>query len=123
VIFVGGLVCGAVVGGIFVVKSIQHAVLHPESVPARVSARLERRLKLTPSQTAQVRDALVKRQQSLLSIRRDVQPRLEQEFDGLESDISNVLDEQQRDEWRTMAENFRSTWMPRVPASQPAAAE
>ena len=95
-IFVGGLVCGAALGGMFVVKSIQHAVRHPENVPGRVAARLERRLKLSEAQTEQVRAALVKRQRAMLSIRHEVQPRLEQEFTGLESDISDVLNDEQR---------------------------
>ena len=77
------------------------------------------RLDLTAAQAEAVRDIIASRQEALLSIRRDVQPRVEIELTSLESDIAAVLNDAQRAEWRVLAGVFHLNWLPPVPAAGP----
>lgn len=119
-IFIGGAACGAGIAGAVIVRSLQHAVRHPEEAPARITARLARRLDLTEAQSEAVRRIIAGRQGALLEIRRDVQPRVEVELSSLESEIAGVLDDAQRAKWRALASNFRANWLPPVPTTAPA---
>jgi hypothetical protein len=117
-IFVGGAAFGGVLTAVVIVRSVHHAMMHPEEAPARITARLTHRLDLTPAQADQVRQIIARRQQSLVAIRRDVQPRIEIELTHLESDIDQVLSPPQRDKWHAMLTNLRQNWLPPVPATQ-----
>jgi hypothetical protein len=107
---------GSVVGGAFtagvIARSVQRAIAHPEEAPTRITARLARRLDLTDDQRERVRQIIASKQQSLLEIRRDVQPRVETQLEQLESEIAAVLNPKQQEEWRTMVTTFRKTWLP-----------
>lgn len=117
-IFIGGAACGAGIATVVIVRSVQHSMRHPELAPARVTDRLTRRLDLTPAQADQVRQIIRTRQQSLLDIRRDVQPRVDMQLTALEDEIDAVLNDEQREKWRALVQQFRKTWLPPMPTTR-----
>ncbi len=115
VIFVSGTVVGAG-GTLLVVRNrVLMAVHHPDKMPEIIAARMRFVLSLSDQQTRQVERILRARQASLLKLRQQYQPELEQELDLLDEQVSAVLDEQQRVRWRGRLRGLRQTWLPTLP--------
>jgi hypothetical protein len=118
-IFIGGAVFGSALTAGAIFRGVHRAITHPEEAPARITARLSRRLDLSAEQQAKVRQIIARRQASLMEIRRDVQPRIELQLDGLEGEIMAVLNGEQQEKWRVMVTTFRQTWLPPAPTTAP----
>jgi hypothetical protein len=110
---------GGVVGSAATVWGLRRAVLrgihNPRQMPEVLAARLRSRLGLSAEQEARVREVLQHRQEALLGLRREVQPRLEAELDGVRAEIGAVLDDQQRRRWYERFDEMRGRWVPPVP--------
>jgi hypothetical protein len=119
VIFFSGCLVG--IGGtlMFVRQQTLLSIHSPETIPARVTARLRRPLGLSADQALQVESIFRKRQQSLQHIWQKFQPEFDVELSQLEREVGQVLDEQQRSRWERVFEHVRRTW---VPAPQPSGA-
>lgn len=119
VIFVSGIVVG--VGGAVVVARNQmlFAIHHPEQMPARIAARLARRLHLNGQQAEEVETIIRARQTRLQAIRSEVQPRVMGELAGLEKEIADVLDEGQKAQWHAGCEQQRRLWVPALAPVMP----
>ncbi len=115
VIFASGCIVGGTATLLVARNRILHALHHPEEGPARIAARLKRKLDLTDEQTKKVEAILARRQAALAAIRRRVQPEVESQLDLVESEIAEVLDDSQRAEWRQRIEALRATWLPPKP--------
>jgi hypothetical protein len=115
VIFLGGAACGAAVASHLILRSIHQTMHHPEGLSAHIAARLTRVLDLTDTQSQQVREIIERRQQALIAIRRDIQPKVEVELSILETDIHAVLNEEQRVKWQEHVRQFRTHWLPPIP--------
>lgn len=115
VIFFSGCFVG--IGGTLIVVRQQTllSIHNPETIPARVTARLRGPLGLSDDQAKQVESIFRKRQQSLQHIWQKFQPEFDGELNQLESEVSHVLDEHQRSRWERVFDHVRRTW---VPASQ-----
>lgn len=113
-IFVGGAAFGAGVTVVISVRALQQAVQHPERAPARLTARIARRLDLSTAQRRQVLQILTQRQRALQQIRREVQPRVETELSVLDNEILTVLTPNQQAEWKEMLASVRENWLPPV---------
>jgi hypothetical protein len=116
VVFLGGAACGAAVASVMIARSIHHVIHHPEEAAAHISARLSQRLNLTDEQSEQVRQIISRRQDALMDIRRDIQPRIEVELSALEEEIAGVLSDEQREKWHALADDFRGHWLLPGPA-------
>lgn len=114
VIFLGGGAVGAGLTAITIFHGIRHALMHPEEAPTRVAARLKRPLDLSPQQSEQIEAIVATRQKSLMRIRRQVQPEIEQELAGLESEIAGVLNPAQQQKWHVMVGRIRENWLPPI---------
>jgi hypothetical protein len=121
VIFFGGVAVGSAGTIIVAVHRIQYVLHHPDEAPRRITAMLNRRLHLSPEQQIQIENLIAVRQHHLQDIRRESQPRVEAELQGLRHDIDGVLDSDQRDEWDAMFDGVISRWLP--PPPPPAATE
>ena len=119
-IFLGGGAVGSAFTAVAIFRGVHHALMHPEEAPARITARLKRPLDLTPEQSAQIRQIIASRQQSLTKIRREVQPQIEEQLTGLESEIAAVLNSQQQQKWHGIIARVRENWLPPIPSTQPA---
>lgn len=114
-IFGSGMVVGVGLTLIAVRQGALNAIHHPELMPAKISQRLERPLRLTSEQRQQVEQILVERQLRLADIRRRFQPELEAELDVIHEQIGEVLDAQQKERWDRYFEHARQTWLPEMP--------
>ena len=95
-VFIAGAVAGSGFTVGFAIHRVQYAIHHPEEAPDRITKALRRQLKLDDRQAAQVRAIVVERQASLQGIRREFQPRVEQELDVLRDKISAILNDSQK---------------------------
>src|ERR1051326_2923658 len=102
VIFFAGAAVGSGLAVVIVVRKVQYAIQHPEAARARLVSHLQRRLGLNAAQTSQVQQIMTRRQRALQEIRRDVQPRVEAQFDGMRDEIAATLDAGQREKWERM---------------------
>jgi shikimate kinase len=114
IIFIGGGVVGGAVTAVAIVHGVRHAVMHPEEAPMRIASRLKRPLDLSPQQSAQIQQIIANRQQSLMQIRRQVQPQIEGELTTLETEIAGALNPAQQTKWHSMVARLRENWLPPV---------
>jgi hypothetical protein len=115
VIFTCGLVIGAGVAVVVVQKMVLHAITHPEEFPQRVAQRLRSKLALTDEQASQVKAIITRRQKTIQAIRREFQPRLEQELDLTKEEVSAVLGPTKARQWQQRFEYFKRLWLPPPP--------
>jgi hypothetical protein len=115
VIWISGAVVGA--GGALIVarQRVLHRIHHPEEMPAAVVSRLQSKLGLNDRQAEQVETVLENGQREIQAVRRQFQPRLEDELDQLGEEIGAVLDRDQRRRWDDYFLRLRKTWLPTVP--------
>ncbi|MHB8973809.1 MAG: hypothetical protein ACYC3X_16595 [Pirellulaceae bacterium] len=110
---------GAIVGGgttLWVVRNrVLVSIRHPEEMPAVLARHLQRMLQLDDQQRVDVEAILQRRQKALQALRRAVQPKIEQELEQAEREISAVLRDDQRTEWQTRFRTLRSRWLPPLP--------
>jgi hypothetical protein len=120
VIFFGGVAVGSAGTIIVAVHRIRYVLHHPEEAPRRITAMIDRKLHLSDEQRVQIEHLIAIRQEHLQQMRRENQPRVEAELEGLKHDIDGVLDPVQQDKWDTMFDDAIERWLPPPPpASQP----
>lgn len=115
VIFASGAIAGTCATLMLIRNQVHYRIHHPEEMPANVAARLQRKLDLSDEQTEQVLTVLTERQQAILEIRREFQPKLETELDQLEKQVADLLDDSQRTTWQQKFQAMRAEWLPAVP--------
>jgi hypothetical protein len=116
VIFFAGAASGAGIAVLVAIKRVQYAVQHPEEAPARISQTLQRRLRLTDDQRSRIEIIVAERQRKLAAIRRRVQPQAVQQLDLVRDEVGEVLTAEQRERWLRMFEDYRTRWLPPLPA-------
>lgn len=114
VIFVSGAVAGGAIALTAVRHSTQSAFREPELVPARLAARMSRRLRLDPAQEAAVAGIIAERQAAWLEIRRSARPRVDAEIERLRREVAAVLRPRQAEQWDRWFERGRRRWLPRA---------
>jgi hypothetical protein len=117
-IFCTGMIVGAAATVTIAVRRLEHAIHHPEVMPDRLAGRLRTVLDLSPDQTEQVRSVLTQRQQALLAIRRDAYPRVAHELELTRTQISEVLDDNQRVVWNNWFTRVRQRFLPPPPPAK-----
>jgi len=104
--FVAGVVAGAVGTRVVAGRLISRAAQNPEIVRSRIEVQLTRELKLRPDQRARVRDITMRSMQQLKELRRDVHPRVQQIIARSQQEIRSVLDDAQQSKFdRIMREH------------------
>jgi len=116
VLFVSGVVVGTCGALLFIRQQVHDRIHHPEQMPARVAAYLDRKLDLSDEQTLQVEGIVSERQLAIQAIRREFQPKLEFELQQLADQVSGLLDANQRAVWQERFDALRSQWLPTLPA-------
>ena len=115
IIFVSGGAAGTGITLLVIRDRVLHAIHHPEEMPALIAHRMRGTLHLSDEQVQQVEKILGRRQLALHAIRREFQPQVERELDRVETEVSAVLDDQQRRNWRERFEQMRGEWIPAPP--------
>jgi len=116
-VFMSGLAIGAAGAVAFIVHQVQYTIHHPALVPERAAARLASKLSLTPVQQAQVREVITRHQAKIQHLRREVQPRIEVELQGVYDEVAAVLDPKQCATWQALYSDFKAKWLPSVPGA------
>jgi len=119
VIFLAGAVSGAALTVVVAVNRIQFAIRHPETAPARITTAIARRLDLDESQRERVQAIIATRQREIAAIRGKFQPEIAGQLDGVRNDVSDILDDSQRERWNDLFDQFQARWMPALPATEP----
>ena len=114
VVFLSGSIVGSGVTVMAMLHRARTLAQHPEFIPARLAERIRNRVGLTPEQTAQVRQILIRRQKAINEIRQDVRPQVARELDGSYEEISAELTPEQKQAWREMYHRLRAEWLPPV---------
>lgn len=112
-VFVAGVVLGAVGTRLAVRHFVRTAIQQPERLRDRIERELIRRLELSEEQKPRVRAALVRAQERLHALRAEFQPRLREILDDAGAEISATLTEEQRERF----ERFRAAY--RLGATNP----
>jgi hypothetical protein len=118
-VFLAGMMVGSGLTIAVAVHRLQIAIRHPEQVPARLTAFLDKRLHLSHEQAIEVEGLIAKRQAHFQQIRRDVQPRIQSELDGLRQEVNDVLTPDQQLKWDRLYSEAVRTWLPPAPSTQP----
>jgi cell division protein FtsB len=116
-IFGAGFVAGGGTAVIVALRTVRENIQHPERAADRIADRLRDRLELTDEQAANVRNIVHRRQEALMAIRSQVQPRVMAELDQARDEIADVLDPQRKAQWLTLFADLRRQWMPPLPAT------
>lgn len=122
VIFCSGVVLGGSGALILQKRIILHGLHHPEKVPGRLTEQMQDKLKLTDAQAAQILEILTRRQQSIQTLQKEVQPRFEAEFDAVRLEILDVLNPDQAQKYDDWYTRVRKTWTPPLPGNDEATA-
>ena len=117
-VFLLGALAGGAVTVLVGIKVVQRAVKYPEQVPDRIAQRLKWKLELSDAQAQQVREILMGGQKELMAIRAEVQPRVHAEFDQVSDEISAILTDAQREEWKVLFGQMRDKWAPPLPGEE-----
>ncbi len=117
------LLCGILIGAggtvICVRKILVYAIHHPEEAPARLTARLRKKLHLSDDQAARVKAILSERQEAIQAIRRETQPKVMKEFEQAKEEIAATLTPDQARSWRSLFAQLQRRWIPVLPPPPP----
>lgn len=114
------LLCGMLIGAggtlICVKRIVLHAIHHPEEAPARIAARMQKKLHLTEKQAVRVRAVLAERHRAIMAIRRDAQPKVIQELEKAKRQVAAILTPDQARSWNRRFDELQHRWIPVLPA-------
>ena len=115
-------IAGGLLGATFAAKSIhsrmQQFRRNPEVLRGKITARLQRNLKLTREQKEQVREIFERRHSNMVALHRQAGAEARIEFNTMEREIGAILNEDQAHEWRKLAERVRGRYLlPQTSAS------
>ena len=103
ILFLCGVVVGAGVATVVTLRVVKHhfrqRLHHPDRFVDRATRRLTRRLDLSEEQSDQVRGVLRKHHESLLVLRREVQPQFEAKLAGMKKDVKALLTPEQAEQF------------------------
>jgi len=103
-VFVAGVLVGAVGTRLAVRHFVRTAIAQPEMLRERLERELVRRLDLTDEQKPRVRAALTRAHERVQALRAEFQPRLREILDDAGAEISATLTPEQRERF----ERFRA---------------
>jgi hypothetical protein len=112
VIFISGFVIGGFTVATVIHNRVVESVHHPELVTSRIAARLRSVLDLSDGQTEEVTAIIEERRLAIQEIRREFQPRIEQELDKAQQQIAAILDARQQVAWEQHFQAMRDKWLP-----------
>lgn len=104
------LVCGIVIGVGGTILAGRHIMMrfmhHPENLPGRITARIQRTLRLSEDQTQKVGVIVARHAKVIQKLRQEIHPRVTEQLDQLREEVAAELNPRQQAEWRK-----RFTWL------------
>ncbi|HBE68028.1 MAG TPA: hypothetical protein DDW52_07745 [Planctomycetaceae bacterium] len=117
VVFASGIGVGAVGASRYVLTRMQHYRAHPEVLPAEITDTLTSRLGLTDDQSKAVLAVITKRHGRIEEVRQSSSPEIHEEFDLLEEEVAELLNDPQKQRWLATADWVRKSFLPLNPDS------
>ncbi len=114
-VFASGIGVGAVVASQYMLSRMQYYRANPDVLPAELSAKLQIRMNMTDEQTAEVLAVLKRRHGNIASLRNASTPGILREFSLMESEVADLLNPRQREQWHKTADWARKTFLPLDP--------
>jgi hypothetical protein len=118
VVFVSGGVVGAMIATKVIHSRMDYYREHAEALPADIVPRLQMRLALTDEQSEKVKAIIATRHPRMIDNRRQGAQAMLDEFQMMEDEIAGVLDPEQEERWRAIAQSVRQRFLPPLPASE-----
>ncbi|QAR33670.1 hypothetical protein EP073_09725 [Geovibrio thiophilus] len=115
VIFLIGFVAGAIAMNIYRIAQFNHMRKEPHDVAAKIHSMLERELKLTPEQSADVRRILDEARPKADALRDKTKREADEIFEEAFRKMNEVLDEGQMKKLYELHERFKKTPPPPPP--------
>ena len=111
-IFLGGAITGAGLATMHIHHVLHDFLHHTDRIPDAVIPHLKRGLNLTDDQFRRVDQIIRAHHEKLDQVRRGAVSKVQEEFDSLDQEINEVLDDRQREEWRRRFHHVREMWFP-----------
>lgn len=114
-IFVCGVIVGAVGGRQLAQRAMLTMLRHPEQIPDRMLPRLKSSLDLTEDQSRRVTEIVKRRHAAMESIRARGYPDLIWEFHSMRTEIAEQLTPDQKGRWESLASFVEERYLPAAP--------
>lgn len=116
VLLITVFICGGI-SGVFLAtqKARSHirTMLHnPEQAKDLIIQELTSKLSLNKNQASQIEEIVHRRHAAIVAIRREASPLILNEFDGLESELFEILDSDQQARFREITKIVRDVFLP-----------
>lgn len=118
-VFVAGCLVGATTTVIVIHRHHVEVMQHPERLPAMMLRVMRHDLNLSDEQANRIERIFQTRHRAIDLLRAEVQPRFEHEFDLLEVEVGEQLDDAQREQWLQRIRSFRADCLPPLPKIPP----
>jgi hypothetical protein len=119
VIFISGVLVGGGLTFKVITNGFKRSFQDPAVSAERITQRMKRRLDLTDEQTVQVRRIFLEQQKEIQSLRRQIRPQLEAQFEKTRRELAAVLTPEQARKWEKRFARFLKFWLPPIPGDHP----
>ncbi|MEM9410442.1 MAG: hypothetical protein AAGA30_04980 [Planctomycetota bacterium] len=114
-VFGSGVATGVFCTSSYIFNRMEQFRSDPDSVPAEIANGLRANLSLDEEQHKQALAIIKIRHKNITSLRNQIAPEIHDEFDQLESELSEIFSEQQNERWGEIANWVRQTFLPLNP--------
>jgi hypothetical protein len=111
VLFVLGVGVGALAGSHRLRGRMEQRLQHPEVAVQEALGRMQDELDLSPEQAKELQTVLENHGERLKTLREEMRPKMDAEFDALRESVAALLDEEQKEIWQGRFKNLRGRWM------------
>ena len=112
VVFCAGGAVGAMLGIKSVHSRMEYYRENADALPTVIASRLQFILELTDEQSEQIREIMKRRHPRIIKQREQGSEGMHAEFDAMELEIAEVLDEEQAEKWSLFANRVRMRFLP-----------
>lgn len=105
--FIAGLFLGSGLTIALGKHIIRNRMAHPEKIPEHILARVKRELNLSPDQVAKIAPLIKQHFEQILKLRQENQPKIQEQFDQLDQEVSPLLTDQQKPLWHRHLDKLR----------------
>lgn len=104
-------------GGTLIVTQqvVLYRLHHPEKRVFQDTKLLQKKLGLTDEQTREVLAIFKEKLKVFDSLRRETDPRVQEQLDNLKKEVAAILDKGQAQKWNTWFDKTRKMWTPPLP--------
>lgn len=120
-IFLSGLIVGAISARIVTRSQMIAMLKNPEKVPDRILPRLKSSLKLTEQQYEAISTIVRKHHREMEELRAQSYPGLLLEFQNMQNEVAEHLSPEQQKTWKSLALMVESSYLPSPPSIVPTA--